>query len=198
MFLGHSVSLSVSLKTSLRQPAQSLKAAPQHPCTSSSCLTSITVNYLSPRHWHLLSSEVSLDWFCKRLLRVWTGFGCDPLWVSGIWPESQQQQQLAYQLIWHISVQLLYPPFFLTLLSVWALHSGGKFELWRLQQGEGLVSGGREGKKEGIKGRNGMRRVRATNPVHHRHYKWSDSSGLTVRGCLLLLGNSRSGRATGS
>lgn len=44
------------------------------------------------------------------------------------------------------------PSFFLTLLpsllSVWVLQSGGKFELWRLQQGEGLVSGRREGKKE--------------------------------------------------
>lgn len=58
--------------------------------------------------------------------------------------------------------------------------------------------GRKGGKKEGTKGRNGMRRVRATRPVHHRDYKWSDSSGLTVRGCLLLLGNSRGGRATGS
>lgn len=137
------------------------------PHASSSCLTSITVNYLSPRHWHsvVIRGEVSLDRFCKRLLRVWTGFGCDPLWVSAVSALSHSSSSGGgsctswFGIFQSSSSTLLF--FFLTLLpsrlSVWALRSGGKFEPWRLQRGEGLVSGTREGREERRKGqREGM------------------------------------------
>lgn len=53
-------SFSLSVFKNIAQTA--CTASKSHPRTSSSCLTSITVNYLSPRHWHLLSSEGKCRW----------------------------------------------------------------------------------------------------------------------------------------
>lgn len=67
--LGHSVSLSVSLKTSLRQPARPLKAASPHLFFMPYFRYS-ELSFATPLASVVIRGEVSLDRFCKLLLKV--------------------------------------------------------------------------------------------------------------------------------